>query len=75
MSLEQINRLGFGAWADNLIADLIENNGSFATVETISIEKPDGTTIRATKDKGILHFIVRGYTGQGWEIHERTLKL
>lgn len=77
MSVEQINRLGFGAWADNIIADFIENHPEMAegNYGSITTERKDGTAIRAVYGNGTVHFIVRGYTGNGWETHERTLKL
>lgn len=77
MSLEQINRLGFTAWADNIIVDFIENHPEFAEggYGSITTERKDGTAIRAVYGNGTVNLIVRGYTGNGWETHERVVVL
>jgi hypothetical protein len=74
---DQIDRLGFSSWADNLIVDFIENHKPIMTMGygTLSVEKADGTTVRAVFADNKADFIVRGYTGSGWEVHERTVKL
>lgn len=67
----QINRLGFEAWADNLIVDFLENHqGQKGHIVT---EKPDGTVIRAFIADDKTDVLVRCYTGDCWEIHERTI--
>lgn len=74
---DQINRLGFNTWADNLIADFLENNKGIMVLGegNMTVEKTDGTTIRAVyKDKSAT-IVVRGHSHGGWQIHERTLKL
>ena len=77
-SEEQINRLGFGTWADNLIADFIENHRDTMVMGTghISAEKTDGTMLRAEYGEGKANIVVRGYSSKtGWQTHERSLKL
>ena len=74
---EQIDRLGFPTWADNLIVDFIEShpemsNGNYGSITT---ERKDGTAIRAVHGGGKIDIVIRAYTGQGWEIHERQIKI
>ena len=70
---EQIARLGFEAWADNVIADAIENMDG-QIVETVN-ETPDCTFVVRIVD-GKATFTVRAYVpGDGWKYHDRTIKL
>jgi hypothetical protein len=73
---EQIARLGFDAWADNLIVDFIENHpemrGNYGSITT---ERKDGTAIRAVYEASKATVVVRGYTGSGWETWERVVNL
>ncbi len=77
MSVEQINRLGFPAWADNLIVDFIESHPEMAegNYGSITTERKDGTAIRAVYGDGKATIVVRGYTGSGWETHEQSVVL
>lgn len=76
MSVENINRLGFTAWADSLIVDFIESHKeTLVNQGSITTERADGTTLRATHGEGRADILVRGYTGHGWETHERSVKL
>jgi len=76
VSVEQINRLGFPAWADNLIVDFIESHPEMVVNHgTHTVEKPDGTAIRAVYGDGKATIVVRGYTGSGWETHEQSVVL
>lgn len=73
---DQIQRLGFAHWADNIIANFIEDHPEMTSGNygSITVERSDGTAIRAVYGVGMVSFLVRGYTPGGWEIHERTLK-
>jgi len=70
---DQINRLGFQAWADNLIVNALENlDGKFADFQ---VDRGDASIVgRVLGDK--MTIAVRAYiTGRGWEMTEQTLKL
>lgn len=63
-----VTRLGFEAWADNLIVNAIETLGA-------GVEANDSYSIRVEKHPGGTNYIVRAYVqGQGWLIHSREIK-
>lgn len=64
---DQMQRLGFEAWADNLIMNLIENLDK-------TIER-DGVCVRYEKYGSETNYIVHAYVpNQGWKTHNRTIK-
>lgn len=69
---EEINRLGFNAWADNKFVNIIEDivRGSNGN---ISIENQD-YHILAWWDEKVVNCCIRAYTGKGWEIYEMEIK-
>ncbi len=68
-----VNRLGFEAWADNVIANVIEDM-SGQPFEA-SIEELD-LTVLVRLQNGQVNATVRAYVeGQGWIYHDRTIKL
>lgn len=72
--LDQINRLGFEAWADNLIVNALEDlNGE--PPFGFDIETNDATLIiRVIGDE--VTATVRAYIpGKGYAYHDRTFKL
>lgn len=76
---EQIQRLGFEAWADNLIVNALENMEALEARE-ISCDgyrnENESVAVNARKEGGFIHATVRAYVeGQGWKVHERTIKL
>ena len=66
-SIEQMNRLGFTAWASNVIADFLESHGERLGKDcnSITIEKVDGTAIlhRKNTDLTILNCFFNKFTG------------
>lgn len=65
--LDQINRLGFEAWADNIIVNLLEDAAS-------KIEA-DSYNVRIEKYPGETNYIVSAYVqGKGWLTHHRSVK-
>lgn len=65
---DQVQRLGFEAWADNVIVNLVENFGKSVTTDdcfNIQVERyPEETS-----------YIVRAYVqGRGWLTHTRVVK-
>jgi hypothetical protein len=69
---EQINRLGFDAWADNKFVNILEDivGGSDGH---ISIEHGD-YHILATWNEETVNCCIRAYTGNGWEVYEKQTK-
>jgi len=68
----QINRLGFEAWANNLIVNAIENIGD----KTVDYTDENAQFFLSIKWKnGIAHCAVRVYVpSTGWEFHELEYK-
>lgn len=68
---DMFQRLGFEAWADNLIVNLIEDGklGDFVIEDSaMSIVVTDGKN-------GEFNVAVRAYVeGQGWKYHDRIIK-
>lgn len=71
MSDPMIDRLGFAAWADNLIADALEN-----LVEPVSVEiESDKAILVFRVEDGYVHATIRAYVpGIGWHYHDRVIK-
>lgn len=70
---EQINRLGFEAFADNLFMNMIEDqyvegNGA-VTVEN------DKFTLVMTWDHDDIHFTLRCHTDEGWKETSKSVKV
>jgi hypothetical protein len=62
-----VNRLGFEAWADNLIVNLIEDVAS-------KIDE-DSYNVRIEKFPGETNYIVSAYVqGHGWLTHHKSVK-
>lgn len=71
---DQINRLGFEAWADNLIVNVIENMGTVRPFEVIAEE--DDVTVSVRFQEGQVQATVRAYVpGRGWHYHDRSIKM
>lgn len=70
----QIQRLGFAAWADNLIVNVLQDMEGRRPFDH-DIEEEDVTiVVRVIGDD--LTATVRAYIpGQGWHYHDRTLKI
>ena len=69
---EQIDRLGFEAWADNVIVDTIESlpadcTGFSSHNDDMSVQ----VTLVGKDVVGRVRAYVRGY---GWKHHERTIR-
>jgi len=72
VSKEDIQRLGFDAWADNEFVNLVENfvmpgHGK------IDIEGMD-CTIKLKWDDAMIYCLIRVYTFEGWKEYEKELK-
>lgn len=72
MNQDQINRLGFDAWADNEFVNAIEN---FAPVATGDIRaESDEMTMKLSFSTTHIHCVIRAYTQDGWQTYEREIK-
>lgn len=75
---EQIQRLGFGAWADNEIANFFEDWSETIRISdgNMNIERNDSCNIYAQFDDQQVMVRIRAYVdGQGWQTHERNINL
>lgn len=73
----QVNRLGFGAWAENIIVNFIEDWGDTMRISegNMHIEN-DVYSVNAGFKDGDINISVRAYVdGEGWQTHERNINL
>jgi hypothetical protein len=69
-----INRLGFEAWADNLIVNVIEDLGKTPPFEVVAEE--DDVTVHVRLQEGQISATIRAYVpGSGWHYHDRVVKM
>lgn len=69
-----VNRLGFAAWADNLIVDALE--GIDTTCSGSSTTDTGSCFLRIVVDGRQAACMVRAYVdGLGWQQHERVVSL
>lgn len=73
---DQIQRLGFEAWADNIIVNVVENIMSRpAGPYEFSSEEEDVTVCVRLRD-GEINATVRAYIpNKGWHYHDRVIKV
>jgi hypothetical protein len=73
---DQIQRLGFEAWADNIIVNVVENITSRpAGPYEFSSEEEDVTVLVRLRD-GEINATIRAYIpGKGWHYHDRVIKV
>ena len=64
---DQINRLGFDAWMENLIVNCLEDN--ISTVDT------EDMFIRITIEGGQKNFYARAWTSDGWQVYEKHIPI
>lgn len=70
---DQINRLGFDAWADNEFVNAIENFPRAATGD-VSVEN-EGYTIKVSFTEKTATCVIRAYTADsGWQTYEKQIK-
>ena len=69
------NRLGFGAWADDKIANYIEDWLPTMSMGTgkMSVEAKDYTLYAEYGEKDYT-IVIRAHTPDGWQMHQRTIK-
>lgn len=69
-----VNRLGFEAWADNMIVNAIEDMAGSGRPD---LDVDEGDVVLVIRSDGKeANATVRAYVaGQGWQYHDRTIKL
>lgn len=69
------NRLGFGAWADDVIMNFIEDNMPIMCmgVGKMSVETKTYNLYCEYGEKDYT-IVIRSHTEDGWQVHERTIK-
>ena len=72
VSKEDIQRLGFDAWADNEFVNLVENFVMPGSGK-IDIEGMD-CFVRLKWDDAMIYCFIRVYTFEGWKEYEKELK-
>jgi hypothetical protein len=72
VSKEDIERLGFDAWADNKFVNLIEDFVMPGHGD-VQIEGSD-ITVRMRWDDAMIHCVLRAYTHEGWQTYEKEIK-
>ena len=73
----QVNRLGFGAWAENIIVNFIEDWGDTMRISegNMSIEN-NSYTVNAQFRDGSVSISIRAYVdGEGWQTLDQNIKL
>jgi hypothetical protein len=74
---QQVNRLGFGAWAENIIVNFIEDWGDTMRISegNMSIEN-NSYTVNALFRDGSVSISIRAYVdGEGWQTLDQNIKL
>ena len=70
----QIDRLGFEAWADNIIVNWMENM-AYTEITNEHYDHEDFSLVIA-RNGDTVTAVARGYVeGKGWLTHERIIKL
>jgi hypothetical protein len=71
---DQIQRLGFEAWADNLIVNALENLGNMPA-PSLDMDEGDVTLIIRTDGKEATATVRAYVADSGWHYHDRVIKL
>lgn len=74
----QIARLGYGAWAENIIVNYIEDYSDVITTShgNHTIERDDYIVNASWDDNASLSITVRAYVeGDGWQTLEQNIRL
>jgi hypothetical protein len=77
-NLDQIARLGFGAWAENIIVNYIEDYSDVivSSKGSHNIERDDYTVMASWDDSASLSITVRAYVEQdGWQTLDQNIRL
>lgn len=75
---QQVNRLGFGAWAENIIINFLEDYKEVMLTSEgqMTVDKFDEYELTAKWDGEQLSVAVRAYVdGEGWQTLDQNIKL
>lgn len=72
--LNQIQRLGFEAWADNLIVNALEDLAGEPKLD-LDMEEGDVTLVIRTDGKQATATVRAYVAGRGWHYHDRVIHL
>lgn len=78
VSKDTINRLGYGAWAENIIVNYIEDYKDviISSHGNHTIERDDYTVNASWTEDAMLSITVRAYVdGDGWQTLEQNIKI
>lgn len=78
MDITQIKRLGFGAWAENIIVNYLEDwkDVMITSEGHHTIDRPNEYELTAKWDGNQVTIGIRAYVeGDGWQTLEQTIKL
>lgn len=73
--LDQIQRLGFEAWADNQIVNALEGLDSRRAAY---LDEQDDMTVMITVEDGMAYATVRAHVnlaGNSWHVHTREVRI
>lgn len=70
-----INRLGFEAWADNLIVNALEDMKASGSMVALDLDEGDVTLLIRTDGKQATATVRAYVTGKGWCYHDRVIHL
>lgn len=74
IDMDQVKRLGFEVWADNLIMNCVAV-APWGGITQMTYEKQGATVIANFYEKST-QYVVRAYIpGEGFKYHERIIKL
>ena len=69
-----VDRLGFKAWADNLIVNALENMAGEPKLD-LDMEEGDVTLVIRTDGKQATATVRAYVAGSGWHYHDRVIHL
>ncbi len=73
---DHIQRLGFEAWADNIIVNVVENLSTRPLLPFEFSSEEDDITVHVRLQEGSVSATVRAYVpGKGWHYHDRVIKV
>jgi hypothetical protein len=73
LDIEQVKRLGFDAWADNVVVNIMEDMKD-KSFDRMTIEGLDYEVFISNVGKE-MQYVVKAYLpGEGWKWSERTIK-
>jgi hypothetical protein len=70
---EEINRLGFDAWADNKFVNAIENYETFIGTGEVKFEDEE-VCAKFFFSENAISCVIRAYTHEGWKTYEKEIK-